>query len=290
MAGFIDNPDPCTLTNVSVTIEAVTPASVTFTTRSSGRMDERLLRTFTVPLAEICNVPLKDEPPPVELEPGATGELFMTRKGWAAKSADGFGIFGADTALFKKPECAGMTPRWLSRLTIVPTSVVLRGHLQGKTAFFDIELLGDRAAHSQVIAWNGATYINLRLTEAGAEAVGLDVRDCDEHGLVTASVWPVAIKIKGSPLIDPTVSGELDLLDSQMIEGPQHIELAKGGVPITLTVTQDGCNAFHVTPQIVAELSRSGAQIGAPCRGCSEQSRARTRERASRVARRRAPR
>jgi hypothetical protein len=283
MVGMRVISDPCGFAAVPVTIERLSPTTVTFATRSSARtgdVHERLRRSFTVPLTEVHSEPFEDSPPPVEMRIDATGMLYLSRAGWQVLSEDGYRIFDAEHALLKKPDCAAITPRWLSRLPVVPTSVSIRGHLRGETAFFDIELLGPDAADSQSIRWNGAEHIVVRLTPRGARRLGLGGR------ATTALVWPVSIKIKGSPMIDMSVSGEIDILDSQMAEGEQNLELDKPGQLVTLVVTQDGCTAFHVTPQYLAEVLAARAQ--AASQGCVDQGRKRIRERASRAVRRRA--
>jgi hypothetical protein len=286
MVGNTLSSDPCKFAALAVTIEKLTQKSVTFLTRSasnSGNPEERLLRAFTVPLDEVCTDGFEGGAPPVEMTPGAAGTLFLSKEGWRVTS-DGFGIYGADIAVAKTPECAAITPRWMTPLSVAPTSIAIRGHLQGEKTFHDIELLGPDAAESQSIVWGGADYIDLRLTPRGGRRVGLKPRT------PTARMWPIWIKVKGSPMIDMSVSGEIDILDNQMADSAQHIEVTKPGAPITISVTQDGCNAFHVTPQIVAELSGTSGRAQSPCHGCLEHGRKRTHERATRVARSRAQR
>jgi len=66
---------------------------------------------------------------------------------------------------------------------------------------------------------------------------------------------PIKIVIAGSPAIDQTVSGEVDILDSELADSVQRIVFANPGMTITLVLTEDGVDAFHVTPQAVVELS-----------------------------------
>jgi hypothetical protein len=240
-----------------VTIQEVTDTSVSFSARSasqSGGSDESLLRTFTVPLTEVYATPIVGAPVPVQMAPGAIGSLFLSREGWKATTPDGFGIYGADQAIFKWPLCAAAPARLLSQLAIVPTSISVHGHLQGETAFFDLELVGPEAAESQDIVWRGADYIELRLSEAGARRLHLQP---GQPGVMTVKAWPTRIVVKGSPTIDPSVSGEVDILDSELADSMQHLAFATPGAPVTLSLTQDGLGAFHVTPHIVAELSNA---------------------------------
>lgn len=266
---IIDGGDPCQFGIVpQVTIEAVTDTSVSFTTRSasrSGDPHEALRRTFTVPRTEVHEAPITGVPRPVAMKPGATGPLFLSRAGWKATTPDGFGIHGHDRAVLKLPSCAGAPRRVLSKLTVVPTSIAIRGHLAGETDFVDIELLGPDAAGPQRISWQGADYIELRLTPRGARRLGLKGR------ATTAKLWPIWIAIKGSPEIDRAVFGEVDLLNRAMADGEQDLVFAKPGAPITLSLTQDGVNAFHVTPQAVAELSMDLRHANQPCTGCAQQ-------------------
>ncbi len=71
----------------------------------------------------------------------------------------------------------------------------------------------------------------------------------------TVKLWPTRIRVKGAPAIDPSVIGEVDVLDHEMAACNQRIALTRRGAPVTLRLTQDGVNAFHVTPQAVLEAS-----------------------------------
>lgn len=243
-----------------VTIESIDDRNVSFTTRacaSCGSVDLNLRKTFTVPLAEVYARPIAGALPAVEMIPGATGNLYLSRDGWQITSADGFKIYGCGQAIFKFPECGAIATPPLTRLTMVPTSIIVRGHLSDDTTFFDIELSGPDAAESQDIVWNGVDYIDLHLTARGARRMGQGAH------AQTVKLWPTKIRIKGSPAIDQAVLGEVDVLDNEMAACMQHIELTRRGAPVTLRLTQDGVNAFHVTPQAVLEASSSAVEVGA---------------------------
>jgi hypothetical protein len=177
------------------------------------------------------------------------GALYLSRRGWQTTSTDGFTIFDADKAVFKYPDCAGMATAICSKLSVVPSSIVVRGHLEGEVDIVELELLGADAAAAQHIVWNGGSYLALDLTEQGARR--LQVQS------TTVSFWPTRIVVRGAPAIDPTVAGEVDLLNSELSDSAQHLVYAKHGAPITLSLTQDGFTAFHVTPQAVAEHMRA---------------------------------
>lgn len=243
-----------------VTIKEVDDKNVTFTTRgagAAGNSDQNLRRTFTVPLTEVHATPIPGAAAPVAMTPGATGTLFLSRKGWETTSPDGFGIHGAAQAIFKYPDCAGVSTRFLTKLTVIPTSILVRGHLEGETEFFDLDLLGPGATGSQDIDWNGADYIELQLTESGARRLNVKSQS------TTVKVWPTKILVNGSPVIDRAMAGEVDILDSEMADGVQQFGFAKPGSPITLVLTQDGVDAFHVSAQAVAALSsESSSDVG----------------------------
>jgi hypothetical protein len=250
------NIDDCTHAKLAqVTIKSVDNLTVTFQVRSgtkSGDADESLLRTFTVALGDVYRGATTKLPePPVALTPGAMGALYMSRRGWQTTSSDGFTIFDADKAVFKYPDCAGMATAICSKLGVVPSSIVARGHLEGEVDIVEIELLGPDAAAAQHIVWNGASYLALQLTEQGARRLHVKSRS------TKVSFWPTRIVVRGAPAIDPTVSGEVDLLNSELSDCAQHLVYAKPGAPITLSLTQDGFTAFHVTPQAVAEHMRA---------------------------------
>jgi hypothetical protein len=236
-----------------VTIKAVDATSVTFAARSaskSGNANENLLRDFTVPLADVYAKPIPGAPAlPVALVPGSTGALFLSRTGWATTTADGFGLFDADKAVFKWPDCAAMSAPPMTRLSVIPSSILLHGHVQGQASFFELELLGPEAADAQDLRWTGADFLDLRVTEAVANRLRVEPR------ATCVKVWPTRLVVKGAPAIDQAVSGEVDLLDTELAEAMQHIAFARRGAPITLSLTQDGVNAFHVTPQAVAEFA-----------------------------------
>ncbi|MEO7734250.1 MAG: hypothetical protein ABIY55_25050 [Kofleriaceae bacterium] len=234
-----------------MTIRSVDRDTLTFAARGaskSGDPDEALLRTFTVALSDVYSGPTTKLPePPVALKPGAVGALYLSREGWAVTSADGFQIFDADKAIFKYPECAAMDEAICTTLTVVPTSILVHGHLEGESEIRHVELLGPDAAAAQNIEWTGAACIDLRLTEHGARHLHVKSRS------TTVKFWPTRIKIQGSPSIDQTVLGEVDILNSELARCTQHVEFAKHGAPIALWLTQDGVNAFHVIPQHHAE-------------------------------------
>jgi hypothetical protein len=237
-----------------VTIEAIDATTVTFSTRSASRTgnpDDSLRRRFTTPLAEVWTQPIAGAPPPVAMVPGATGTLFLSRAGWTATSPDGARIFGAGTPLpvFKWPWCAA-PPRIVSQLAVVPTSIVVHGHLRGREDFVDVELLGPEAAPRQVIAWNNALDLELQLTAHGAQRLGLG------DAPIAVKLWPTSILVAGSPTADRTVAGVVDLLDPEQAGWSQHFELGEPGAPIALSLTLDGVSAFHVAPQ------RAGAGAG----------------------------
>lgn len=235
-----------------VKIIAVDDTRVSFATRSasqSGDAKESLLRTFTVPRTEVYTTPIPGAPASVAMQPGAIGPLYLSSEGWKTTTSDGFGIFGLNTEVEKYPQNAAVPSPPLTKLTVVPTSIRVHGHLEGETAFFDIELLGHDAAESQDIVWNSADYIELRLTEHGARRLHVKPHS------TRVRVWPIKISIEGSPAIDREVVGEVDILESEMADSVQHLAFAKQGSPIALVLTQDGVDAFHVTPQAIAEQS-----------------------------------
>jgi len=250
---------PCNFATVpGVMIEKADENTVTFSTRSAGvanDSDQNLRKTFTVPRTEVYETPIAGAPAPVTMTPGAMGTLFLSRDGWNATSLDGsgFAIHGAAQAVFKFPTCAGVSTRFVSKLTVIPTSILVRGHLEGKTEFFDLELLGPDAAESQGITWSGADYIELQLTESGARRLNV------ASGGLTVRAWPTRIVVKGSPNIDLSVSGEVDILDSEMADGVQQFAFANPGAPIVLALTQDGIDAFHVSAQAIAAFSSSAS-------------------------------
>lgn len=239
-----------------VTIEAIDDKNVVFTTRGErpqGSPDQILRKTFTVPTEEIYSRPIQGAPPPVEMVRGATGNLYLSRVGWQTASDDGFRIYGCDHAIFKFPECGGISAPPLTRLTVIPMSIIVRGHLPEQETFFDIELSGPDAEDAQDIAWNGVDHIDVRLTARGARRMGLPSE------ATTIQLWPTKIRIKGSPAIDQAVLGEVDVLDRELAASMQRIAYEHRGAPVTLVLTQDGVNAFHVTPQAVAEAPSRAA-------------------------------
>ena len=239
----------------SVTIRAIDATTVTFAARSSsptGTTSDNLLRDFTVPLSEVYVAPINGAPTPVAMIPGASGPLFLSREGWKTTTTDGFRIYGADQTVFKWPDCAATPSPPLTLLSVVPESILVEGHVRGQAAFFELELLGPDAAEAQDVVWTGADFVDVQLTEAGARRLRVDT------WAAPVKIWPTRIVIKGSPSIDQAVSGEVDILDAELAAPMQHIRYARSGAPIALSLTQDGVNAFHVTPQAVAELGGQG--------------------------------
>lgn len=255
MVGFADDPE-CKFAIVQATIESVDGASVTFTARGVGAIgssDQLLRKKFTVPLAEVYTSSIPGAPAPVAMTPGATGNLYLSRTGWLTRSGDGYSISGADRAIFKWPLCAGIASPILTPLRVIPTSIVVRGHLEGEDELFDIELLGPEAATSQDVAWNCAELIELRLVPEAAQRLRRASLDASQEA--TVRMWPTRIIVRGAPEIDPTISGEVDILNSELAGEHQRITFPAPGAPVTLSLTQDGVAAFHVTPQLVAELA-----------------------------------
>jgi hypothetical protein len=277
--------DPCKAASIKrVKIENVDDKHVTFLTRSASRTGDRhecLLRSFTVPRSEVYTAAIKGAPPPVELKKNKLGALYLSRAGWETTSDDGYAIFGKHAATFKIPDCAAASTRMLTQLRVIPTSIVIRGHLEGAAEFFDLELLGPDAGESQAIDWNGADYIDVRLTPRGAKRLRLKPR-------AVAKIWPISIVVKGNPAIDQAVSGEVDLLNDDLADGVQELEYRSPGAGVRVTLTQAGVNAFHLTPQVVAELSQHAVRVvSGACHGCAQREVERTRKRAAGATRRR---
>jgi hypothetical protein len=211
-----------------VTISAIDDRNVSFTTRGAGdgSADQMVV--------------------------GATGNLYLSRDGWRATTDDGqYQLFGVAQAIFKYPRCGAVATSPLTRLTVIPTSIIVRGHLPGDATFYEIELVGPDAAEAQDLVWNGVDYIGLQLTPRGARRMGLGAH------AQTVQLWPTRIRIKGSPAIDQAVLGEVDVLDAELAACTQHIAFSRRGAQVTLLLTQDGVNAFHVTPQAAAEAACS---------------------------------
>src|SRR5215813_8843335 len=136
----IDN--PCNFAIVQATIEKMDDTTVTFTTRStdaSGDPDLNALRVFTVPLGEVYMDPIEGAPAPVPMKPGATGNLYLSRTGWDTTTPDGFAIYGRKNAVFKFPTCAAPFGALITaELRVVPTSILVRGRLDGNATLVDL--------------------------------------------------------------------------------------------------------------------------------------------------------
>lgn len=229
-----------------VTIESVDAQNVSFWTRSdskTGDPNERLRRLFKVAVTEVWTAPIPGQPAPVEMKPGATGPLYLSRAGWQATTPDGFHILGAgtDAVVFKYPACLAAAP-FQGDLVVVPSKLLVEGYADGKTDLFQIDLLGPEAAESQDLQWNGAEYLEIRLARHRANG-----SSADPH-LGTVKVWPTKIIVAGSARSAPTASGDVDLLDGNLAAHSQHIHFAQRGTPISLVLTQNGFGAFHVVP------------------------------------------
>ncbi|HEX7844001.1 MAG TPA: hypothetical protein VF469_41285 [Kofleriaceae bacterium] len=179
------------------------------------------------------------------MRPGAVGNLFLSGTGLAAKSEDGYPIYGAGSPLLriKFPDEAAISQLG-GDLSVIPTSIVVHGTLEDGGPFFDIELLGPDAADAQDIAWNGAEHVKLRLTSRGAKHL-----HAGEHA-TTVKVWPTKITVTGAPANDPSDTGSIDILDSELAALAQHLVFARHGAPVSLALTQLGFAAFHVVPDM----------------------------------------
>jgi hypothetical protein len=252
--------DDCKYGVLQVTIQEVTDSAVTFAARSAGTAGDRnqsLLRSFTVPLAEVWTAPIAGAPAPVPLRPGASGNLFLSKDGWQTRTPDGFGISGIAT--FKWPLCGAAPSRVIGELGVIPSSIVVHGHLEGETELFELELLGPDADEAQAIEWTSAAMIELRLSPRGAARLGTRSRS------TTVKAWPVRILIQGAPTFDPSVPGEVDLLDVELAAEIQQLAFATRGQGIRLALTQDGLGAFHVTPEVAAANAQDagGSELSA---------------------------
>lgn len=222
-----------------VTIESADEQTVSFWTRSgskTGDPNERLRRLFTVPRSEIWVDPIPGRPTAVALQAGASGPLFLSKAGWAAVTPDGFQIFGAELAVFKEPLCMG-ADTFEDRLEVIPSQLRIHGFPEGQAEAIEIDLLGPEAAEVQDVRWNGAEFIEIRLLPGDRRAGG-----------ETLKLWPTQILVRGSAAADPTSSGEIDLLDTELAGHAQHIQFTQRGTAISLVLTQDGFGAFHVIP------------------------------------------
>lgn len=220
-----------------VTIASVDAQNVSFWTRSdskTGDPNERLRRLFTVGIKEVWTAPIPGQPAPVEMKPGATGPLFLSRTGWQATTPDGFHILGSgtDAVSFKLPACLG-TPPYQGDLTVIPKKLVVQGYPEGQSELVQIDLLGPDAAESQDLLWHGSEYVEIRMAHAANGSMKL---------------WPTQIIVSGSAKSAPLASGEVDLLDGNLAAHAQHIQFARRGMPVSLVLTQNGFGAFHVVP------------------------------------------
>lgn len=228
-----------------VQIEKADDKTVTFATRSgskSGHPDECLRRSFTCPVSEIWTKPITGAPPPVALSPGSVGNLFLSGAALDTRSAEGFPIYGAGTPLLriKWPDNAAGA-QLLGELTVIPSSIVVHGTLNG-TAFVDVELLGPDAADAQHIEWNGAQGVIVQLTARGARR--LHVGD----QAIAIEIWPTKITVTAAPQSDPKVTGVVDILDSECAGLAQDFAFSRHRAPIRLSLTPDGFAAFRVVP------------------------------------------
>lgn len=242
----------CTHAMVSqVTIESVNDQTVSFWTRSdskTGDPNERLRRLFTVSVKEVWTAPISGQPAPVEMKPGATGPLFLSRTGWQATTADGFHILGAgtDAVSFKLPECLAAGP-FQGDLQVIPKKLRVLGYPEGTSELIEIDLLGPDAAESQDLRWHGSEYVEIRMSEHAANGSSAVLPGGTLPG-GTLKVWPTQIVVSGSARSAPAISGEVDLLDGNFAAHGQHIQFARRGMPISLVLTQNGFGAFHVVP------------------------------------------
>jgi hypothetical protein len=221
-----------------VTIESVDATTVSFWTRSgskTGDPNERLRRLFTVPRSELWMAPVPGLPTQVELKPGATGPLYLSRTGWEAATSDGFQIFGAENAQFKFPDCLGAGPLH-DKLAVIPRELLVHGFVDGQAEAIRIDLLGPDVAEAQDVQWNGAEFIEIRLIANGNGQSG------------SLKLWPTQILVRGCAASAPTTVGEVDLLDTELAGHTQRIQFDKRGTAISLVLTQDGFGAFHVIP------------------------------------------
>lgn len=226
-----------------VTIEHVDDKNVGFRTRcasKSGDPDDHPLKTFTCARTEVWTAAIDRAPVPVPLVVGETGHLYLSREGWKTKSADGYLIYGAGTDLpvFKYPNSAA-APRMVSELVVIPSRIVVHGWLAGR--LIEIDLVGMDAAQTQDITWRGVDDIEVRLTERGAQRLL-------GHSAASVRVWPTRIIVAGVPDIDPSMSGEVDILNGELAGLVQRVAFARQGSPITVSLTPDGRAAFHVVP------------------------------------------
>jgi hypothetical protein len=132
--------------------------------------------------------------------------------------------------------------RFFSELTVVPSSIVVRGALEGESRFIDIDLYSHDAADAQDVRWNGADYLVVQLTTQGAQRLRL------ARSTAAVRMWPSRIVVAGAPAVDPTCSGSVDLLDRELAGPVQHLTYVRRGSRLSLSLTQDGFAAFHVVP------------------------------------------
>jgi len=121
-----------------------------------------------------------------------------------------------------------------SKLSVVPSSIVVRGHLEGEVDIWRSSYSAPTRRRAQHIVWNGAKLRRAAADEQGARRLHVKSRS------TKVAFWPTRIVVRGAPTIDLTVSGEVDLLNSELSDSAQHLVFANHGAPITLSLTQDG--------------------------------------------------
>lgn len=83
----------------------------------------------------------------------------------------------------------------------------------------------------------------------------------DDHYYQDVKIWPTKIVVYGVELEDGIANtGQVDLLDSRLARRGQQLTIDH--LPITLSLTQDGCANFHVTySPALPELRRAASVI-----------------------------
>lgn len=253
---------PCRYAIVEqVMIDRVEEDKVGFFTRADGEGDDdRLRRHFTAKLVDILADAPDQAPPAVELRAGAVGNLYLSKEGWKIRSDDQERrpIYGAERpgfVTFKWPQCAAAPLRFISNLRVIAERIVVRGVAAGTPGrVVEIDLFGPDAAVTQRIDWNGAQDLAIQLTDRGATQLGLPR---------SVTLWPTRIVVSGRPASNPSVSGQVDLLDGALAAIAQTIAWSDRPTELLVRLTQAGFARFHVVPNAIRQISRGHLFHGA---------------------------
>jgi hypothetical protein len=263
----------CTGKVSQVTITDITQTTVNFMTDSrpiaATAGYKPVLGTYSCPRTDVFETPATTTPDGIPMEasvhmaPGQQGSLYLQKTSLYRQGTSDQGpciirgavshpkqlLPGEAFVPLKWPDCGGPGDSH-EPLALVPSKILVTGHVKGKPEatvnLFDSAL----ALFAQDIVWRGCAGIALHLTPQGFDKFHAPVSNDSR-----LTVWPTRIEIHGRPSSGGFAS-KIDIRDQSLAWPVQHLSWAARPDRILIEATDDGFERFGLTTDALERAAR----------------------------------